>query len=144
MSTVPWYAKPRRSMSRRTLRGLGREIIKFMKITHSRQITPLESKLWLVLGLLIVAGWVMAHDGEDKPKFIKSAIKELSGKILLDSYVEVTNGLQVDKYFDLVEISTPSAPGAGRARIFVTPGTGSTQQLSIIFDNGVSTMVAHN
>lgn len=50
---------------------------------------------------------------------IKSQIKELAGKLLLDSQVEVTQPLQIDKYVDFVTISTPTrTPASGHSILF--------------------------
>lgn len=56
---------------------------------------------------------------ESKGKWIKSQVKELSGKVLIDAQLEVTQPTQFDKYLNFVTVSTPtSTPAAGHAYLF--------------------------
>src|SRR5437867_4312244 len=58
--------------------------------------------------------------GETPPKkFIKSQIKELSGKTLIDSGTEVTQTLQLDKQLNMVGISTPTTPSVNHANLWL-------------------------
>lgn len=67
-------------------------------------------------------------------KLIKSQIKELSGRLILDAYTEVTQGLQADKFIDLVNVSTPTTPSSGHARIFSNNASGAKQIMGVFSD----------
>ncbi len=75
---------------------------------------------------------------EDSPQ-----IKNLSGEILIDSKLEVSGVLQGNKYFELVETSTPTAPSANHAKIWLNT-QGSTSALKIIFDDSTVVSIAAN
>src|SRR5438067_5351804 len=54
-----------------------------------------------------------------KHTFVKSQIKELSGRLLLDGYIEATQPVQFDKYTNFITTSTPSlTPASGHALLF--------------------------
>jgi hypothetical protein len=74
---------------------------------------------------------------------ISDRIIDMNGVVGIDGSLRVLETTYT-KIFDLVEISTPVTPAANHARIFLTPGTGSKQQISVIFDDGTTAKMASN
>ncbi len=70
-------------------------------------------------------------DKKDKPEC--PVLSCTSGEAFVDGSLRVFEGNYV-KMVDLVEISTPVAPAANHARIFLRPD-GSKQSLVVIFDD---------
>ncbi len=67
-------------------------------------------------------------------RLIKSQIKEMAGRIVIDSQLEVTQPLQVDKKLTFISLSTPTAtPSAGHADMWLN---NSTKQICTKFDDG--------
>ncbi len=71
-----------------------------------------------------------------QPKPVTAGIYDLGGRKLIDRTVEITGGLQVDKYIEQVGISTPTTPATGHARIWLSSATHTYCQ---IFDDGTQT-----
>lgn len=70
---------------------------------------------------------------------VKSQMKELSGKILLDSQVEITQPLQIDKYTNFVNVSTPSlTPSSGHSLLFANS---AAKQFIAKFSDGSTTIL---
>lgn len=66
--------------------------------------------------------------------FLKSPIKLLAGKVLIDGQLEVTQPLQIDKKLNFVALSTPSVtPATNHAELWLN---NTAHQLCTIFDNG--------
>ncbi len=77
----------------------------------------------------------------DKEQFTR--IIDLNGVVGIDGSLRVLESTFV-KRFDLVEISTPVTPAVNHAIIFLTPGSGSKQQISILWDDGTLSRLAGN
>lgn len=65
----------------------------------------------------------------------QSRIKELGGRLVLDAYTEVTQGLQIDKYVDIVSVSTPSTPASGHIKLFSNT---ASNQIMASFSDGTT------
>lgn len=73
---------------------------------------------------------------EARPKLIKSQLKEMAGRLIADSQLEVTQPLQVDKKITFVGLSTPTAtPTAGHADMWLN---NTSKLICTKFDNGTS------
>lgn len=70
-------------------------------------------------------------------------IIDMNGVVGIDGSLRVLETNYV-KIFDLVEVSTPVTPVVNHARIFLTPGAGTKQQLSILWDDGTASRLAGN
>jgi hypothetical protein len=69
-----------------------------------------------------------------RARLIKSQIKEMAGRIVIDSQLEVTQPLQVDKKINFVSLSTPTAtPSSGHADLWLNNGA---KALCAKFDDG--------
>lgn len=71
-------------------------------------------------------------------RLIKSQIKELAGKVLLDTQVEVTQPFQADKYINFVNVSTPSVPASGHSNLF---SNSAGNQFIAQFSDGSTTVL---
>lgn len=80
---------------------------------------------------------------ESKPREATSQVKEMSGLIFVDARLEVSQSAQINKWLELVEISTPSTPSSNHARLWVN-AQGTKQALKIIFDDGTIVSIAGN
>lgn len=80
-------------------------------------------------------GDTKAVESKARPVLVKSQIKELAGRLILDAYSEVTQGLQADKYLDFISISTPSFPALGHARVF---SNSAGNQIIAAYSNGTT------
>lgn len=67
-------------------------------------------------------------------KLIKPLMKELGGKLLLDAYVEITQPVRTDKYWEFVGVSTPTiTPASSHSFLWLNS---SLKQLCTKFDDG--------
>jgi hypothetical protein len=77
---------------------------------------------------------------EAKGRLIKSQIKEMAGRIVIDSQLEVTQPLQVDKKLTFISLSTPTAtPSSGHADMWLN---NTAKQICTKFDDGSSGCLA--
>lgn len=69
--------------------------------------------------------------------------KCLGGLTFIDSSVEVTGVVKSDKFFELVEISTPSSPSSNHVKIWVR-ADGTKTSIVATFDDGTTTRITGN
>lgn len=68
-----------------------------------------------------------------------SQIKELAGKILIDAQAEVSQPLQIDKYVNFVNVSTPTlTPASGHSLLFASS---AAKQFVAKFSDGTSVVL---
>ena len=116
------------------IRRVVRQLIKAWRKNIVKACKPLLKCLLSPLALVLTGLLCGNAYSEDAPqKLVKSQVKELGGLILLDGRVEATQSLQVDKYIDLVGISTPSAtPAANHSALWLN---NNSKQLCTKFDD---------
>jgi hypothetical protein len=74
-----------------------------------------------------------------RPFNVRSLVKELGGRLQLDAYTEVTQGLQADKFIDFINVSTPTAPASGHSRIFANS---AAKQIIAEYSDGSTAVLA--
>lgn len=74
-----------------------------------------------------------------QPSAVNTRLYEFAGTGVYDGSLEITGRGKVDKYLEIVGVSTPTAPSTGRARVFVSS---ATRQVCAEFDNSGITCMA--
>lgn len=74
---------------------------------------------------------------------LSKRMKVVGGEVICDGSFRTLES-NYTKIFDLVEVSTPVTPAANHIRLYVVTGTGSKQQLNVIFDDGTTAKIAGN
>ena len=97
---------------------------------------PIKRTL-LALGCIIITslGYCVDTSTEtvkSKPESV-SRIKELSGQVMIDAEAQITGPLLEDKYIEFIGISTPTAPSANHARVWLN---NVSRKLCTEFDDG--------
>lgn len=94
----------------------------------------------LVLPVIALEDSPTSNKNGSVPVYKYPSIKDLAGRLLLDSYVEATKGIQTNRYIEFVGISTPTATlSSNHAQLWLNNGS---KQLCTRFDDGSSACLA--